>query len=106
LIEVLVSLLVFVIAVLGLTSAGIIAAEQDRMGWTDSRLWTAVHHQLDSLSTVGYENVTAGADTVLGFTMVWDIQGTDPKKIILETLAPNSKGVMVPDTFVTYLADW
>ncbi len=106
LLEVLVAILVLVIAIVGLSYAGIIAVKQDRLGWTDSQLWTAVHHQLDSLRTVGYENVTAGADTVMGFPMVWDVQGTDPKKIILEALAPNSKAEAVPDTFVTYIANW
>lgn len=106
LIEVLVSLLVFATGLLGLTSAGITTADLDRAGWTDSRVWAAVHHQLDSLSTVGYDNLTAGEGTVLGFPVVWDVKGNDPKKIILVTMAPNSKGVVVPDTFVTYVANW
>ncbi len=105
-VEVLVSLLVFSTAVLGLTSAGITATDLDKAGWTDSRLWAAVHHQLDSLSTVGHDKVTPGSATVLDFPLTWDVKGSDPKKIILVAVAPNWKGEAVPDTFVTYIANW
>ncbi len=104
LVEVLVALLVFTVAVLGLTSAGVVASGQVREGWTDSRLWSAVHTQMDSLVAVGYDAVASGADTVAGYAMVWTVQPGNPKKIVLVTGTANYEGVAEQDTFVTYLA--
>lgn len=104
LVEVLVSLMVFTVAVLGLTTAGFVSSTQVRVGWTDSRLWSAVHTQLDSLTAVGYDAVTSGADSVAGYAMVWTVQAGNPKKIVLVTGTADYDGVATQDTFVTYLA--
>ncbi len=104
--EVLASLMLISVVILGLTSAGVIAGDQLRTSRADTRVWTAVQFQLDALSAQGYDNVTAGTDTVQGYPMSWDVQGTNPKKIIMTVLVKNRKGAAVPDTFVTYLADW
>lgn len=37
--------------------------------------------------------------------MSWTVQGTNPKKVILVD-AKKSTGQVVPDTIVTYLANW
>ncbi len=165
LIEVLVALLIFSSTVLGLSAMGMVAGKQLRMSRTDMRVWTAVHYQMDKLTAIGYDNLTAGAETVQGSGMSWEIwapgfvslsaafdtfcnglvggakttclaapdwgmycaglpaakqatcsaalaaaqaaagDGTNAKKVILVVYAANSHGVMVPDTFVTYVAD-
>ncbi len=105
-VEVLVSILIFATAILALTTAGVIAGKQLRMSRADVRLWSAVHYRLEALIAQGYDNVAAGSDTVLGYPMSWDVQGTEPKRIILTVQAPTSRGAANPDTFVTYLADW
>ncbi len=105
-IEVLVALVIFSVTVLGLTSAGAIAGGQLRMGRRDIQLWTAVHYQLDWLTAQGYDSVAAGSATVQGYPMSWTVEGTNPKKIILVVDAKKSNGQVVPDTIVTYLADW
>lgn len=98
------SLMVFVVAVVGLSTTGIVSSEQVRAGWTDSRLWSAVHGQMDSLTAVGYEAVASGADTVAGYAMTWTVQPGNPKKIVLVTGTADFEGVAALDTFVTYLA--
>lgn len=105
-VEVLVALLVFVLGVVALSTSGMVAGEQMRAGRSDAHLWAAVHQQFDVIRAQGYDNLTAGADTVHGFPMSWDIQGADPKKIILTATVMSRRGVAVPDTFVTYLHDW
>ena len=167
LIEVLVALLIFSSTVRGLTAMGLVAGKQLRMSRADMRVWTAVHYQMDKLTAMGYDNLTAGAETVQGSSMYWEIlppggagdvsaafaaycngglpaaeeaqclaapdwgtfcnglppgdqaacfadlaaaqaaagAGTNAKKVILVVHAANSHGVMVPDTFVTYVAD-
>lgn len=104
--ELLVALVIFSVTVLGLTSAGVIAGGQLRMGRRDIQLWAAVHYQLDRLTAQGYDSVAAGSATVQGYPMSWTVQGTNPKKVILVVDAKKSTGQVVPDTIVTYLADW
>ncbi len=38
--------------------------------------------------------------------MSWTVQGKNPKKVILVVDAKKSTGQVVPDTIVTYLANW
>ncbi len=165
LIEVLVALLIFSSTVLGLTAMGMVAGKQLLTSRNDMRVWTAVHYQMDKLTAMGYDGLTAGAETVQGSSMSWEIHapgfvstsaafaafcntlagaakanclaapnfgaycgglagaeqatciaaqtaaeaaagpGTKAKKVILVVHAANSQGVLVPDTFVTYVAD-
>jgi Tfp pilus assembly protein PilV len=105
LLEVTVAVLILSLVLLGLTSAGVVASAQLRMGREDVTTWTAVHYQMDKLLAQGYDNVTAGTATVHGHDMSWVVQGTNPKKVILVVQVKNSTGAIVPDTFVTYLAD-
>ena len=104
--EVLVALLIFAVAIVALTSAGVIAGTQLRMSRADVHLWAAARYKLEELTALGYDNVTAGSDTVQGYAMTWKVQGTDPKKIVLTVQAKNGKGDAVADTIVTQLADW
>ena len=168
LIEVLVALLIFSSTVLGLTAMGMVAGKQLLTSRNDMRVWTAVHYQMDKLTAMGYDGLTAGAETVQGSSMSWEIHapggvgdvsaafaaycnggwpaaeeaqclaapdwgtfcsglppggqvtacfadlsaaqaavgaGTNAKKVILVVHVANSQGVLVPDTFVTYVAD-
>lgn len=103
--EVLLSLMLFSVAVLGLSWAGMTASAQLRASRSDIQVWTAARNQLDELTALGYDSVTAGTDTVGGYPISWDVQGANPKKIILVVQARNRSGTLVPDTFVTYMAD-
>lgn len=105
-VEVLVSLLIFSVVVIGLSAAGVIAADSIRASRSDTQMAAAVHYQFDVLKAQGYDNLAAGSDTVHGIPMSWEIQGGAPKRIILTVKTIDRKGVLVPDTFVTYLADW
>ncbi len=105
LLEVLVSVLLFSFVILGLTAAGIIAGAQLRRSGADIGAATAVYYQLEKLTAEGYDSVSAGSATVQGYPMSWDVLGTDPKRVVLVVQFDNGKGVVRPDTFVTYLAD-
>ncbi len=106
LIEVVVALVVFTAAVLALSTSGLLAGRQIQMGRVDSRVWTAAQSQMERIKAQGYDNVTAGSATVQGYPMSWTVLGTDPKKVTLAVQVTDWRGVVVPDTFVTYLADW
>ena len=60
---------------------------------------------MEKLLAQGYTNVVSGSDTVQGFPVVWNVTGTDPKKILLVIDRTTLMGVVRPDSFVTYLAN-
>ncbi len=106
LIEVMVSVIVFSIGVLGLTSAGLVAAKHMKMSQAYMTVQTVAAYQLERVTAQGYDGVTSGSATVRGTPVAWDVTGADPKKVVLVIQAKTWRGDVVPDTFVTYLADW
>lgn len=105
-VEVIVSLMVFSMGVLAVTSAGVISGSHLRASRSDVQAWAAVHRKLDELTALGYDQVSSGAGTVNGYALEWEVEDGDPKKIILTILIPDRHGVASPDTFITYLAEW
>jgi Tfp pilus assembly protein PilV len=105
LVEILIGVIILSVALLGLAAAGGVAARQVYMGRVDMGRWAALQQQLESLVAQGYDNVTAGSDTIQGYAMTWTVSGTDPKQIVLVMERENFRGVMVQDTLVTYMAD-
>ena len=105
LIEVIISVLIMALLMGGLVSAGMVAGNQLRVSQTDIRVWKASSYQMEKLLAQGYTNVVSGSDTVQGFPVVWNVTGTDPKKILLVIDRTTLMGVVRPDSFVTYLAN-
>jgi Tfp pilus assembly protein PilV len=105
LVEVLIGVIILSVALLGLAAAGGVAARQVYMGRVDMGRWAALQQQLESLVAQGYDNVTAGSDTIQGYAMSWTVSGTDPKQITLVMTRENFRGETVQDTLVTYMAN-
>ena len=105
LVEVIMAVLVFAVLMGGLTSAGLVAANQLRISQTDVRVWKAATYQLEKLIADGYASVASGSDTIQGLNTVWTVSGTDPKKILLVIDRTTLTGAILPDTFLTYIAD-
>ena len=105
LIEIIMAVLIFSVMMGGVMSAGLVASNQLRAGQNDVRVWKAVTYQLEKLIAEGYSSVSSGSDTVQGYSTVWTVTGTDPKKIILVIDRTTLSGDVRPDSFVTYLAD-
>ncbi|UCC71302.1 MAG: prepilin-type N-terminal cleavage/methylation domain-containing protein [Gemmatimonadota bacterium] len=105
LVEILIAVIILSVALLGLAAAGGVAARQVYMGRVDMGRWAALQQQLESLVAEGYDNVTAGSDTVQGYPMEWAVSGTDPKQITLLMTRENFRGEIVQDTLVTYMAN-
>lgn len=104
-IEVVIAVVIMGILVGGLTSAGVVARSQLTLGQIDVRVWKAASFQMEKILAEGYDNLTAGTDTVQGLALGWTITGTNPKKVVLVVDRPTLVGAIRPDTFVTYVAD-
>lgn len=105
LIEVVVAVLIFSMLMGGLVSAGVVASGQLIVSQNDVRVWKAASYQLEKLVAGGYASLASGSDTIYGYTTVWTVTGTDPKKVVLVIDRKTLAGAVRPDTFVTYLLD-
>lgn len=104
-IEVMVAMMMMVLILGGLISAGTVAANQLRVSQTDMRVWKASTHQMETLMAQDFNAVVSGNDVVNGFNVVWTVTGTNPKEIVLVIDRPTSNREIRPDTFVTYVAE-
>ncbi len=104
-IEVMVALLIFTLAILSLASAGFVASRSLRSGRSYMGAWTTAQSMLDSLTAAGWAALggTSGVDTVQGYPVTWDVQGDDPRRVIL-VVERSVSGKVFADTFVTYVA--
>jgi prepilin-type N-terminal cleavage/methylation domain-containing protein len=105
LVEVLIGVIILSVALLGLAAAGGVAARQVYRGRVDMGRLAALQQELESLVAQGYDNVTAGSDTVQGYPMSWTVTGTNPKQITLVVTREDFRRRTVQDTLVTFLAD-
>ena len=104
LIEVIVAIVLFGITVTSLAQAVFVAGNHLEQGQSDTRMWNAVHFQMETITADGYDALSAGSATVDGYPRKWVVQDIEPKKIILEVTSERF-GTSVKDTFVTYVAD-
>ena len=105
LVEVIMAGVIFAIMMGGLVSAGVMASTQLTTSQNDVRVWKASSYQMEKLIAGGYSSLVSGSDTVQGYSVVWTVTGTDPKKILLVIDRQTLLGDIRPDSFVTYLAD-
>ena len=105
-IEVIVSLVVLAVGILGLAGAAGLAGDQARQGAEVERVAMAAQEALSVVLADGFDNLTAGTDTIAGVHLAWTIQGTSPKVVFLVASRQLASGGMRPDTFVTRVHEW
>ncbi len=105
LVEVLVALLIFTMAILALATAGSIASKTLRSGRSYMGSWAVAQSKLDSLTALGWTALggQSGTETVQGFPVTWNVQGTNPRRVTL-VVQRTLSGTVYADTFVTYVA--
>ncbi len=104
-IEVMVALMIFTLALLSLASAGLVASQTLRSGRSYMGSWSVGQSKLDSLTAAGWTALggTSGVDTVQGYPVTWNVQGTNPRRVTL-VVERSLSGQVFADTFVTYVA--
>ncbi len=106
LIEVIMAVLLMSVVIVGLLTAGILAGTLLRVSRMDSLVYGAAQQQMEELLAAGYAELATGKEVRNGLDLEWEVTGTAPKKVVMSVWRPNSRGVLVPDTFVNYMADW
>jgi Tfp pilus assembly protein PilV len=102
--ELLISVVVIAVGVVGLTSAVGLASTEMRLGKRDTELSMLVADQLETLKGSDHDSVVSGQRVEGPYTLVWNVQGNDPKRVVLVAEYVNADGSSRADTVVTYLA--
>jgi prepilin-type N-terminal cleavage/methylation domain-containing protein len=103
LLEILIGLSIFAIALLALAAAGGVAARQVAMGRSEMHRWAAIQQQVESIVATGYDSVSAGSAVVQGYPMSWTVSGVKPKRVQIITQRKNYAHQTVEDTVVVSL---
>ncbi len=84
LVEILVAIIILSGVLLSLAAASGHAARQIYHSRRELNMWSAVQSQVDSLRSVGFNNLADGSATVEGYPVSWNVTGTDPKTVTLD----------------------
>jgi prepilin-type N-terminal cleavage/methylation domain-containing protein len=104
--EVIVSILVFAVVVLGLLQMALVARQQTRAGQLKTDMWSVAQVTIEEITATSFDSISAGSDNVMGYPVAWTVAGTSPKTVTLVVQRPSVLGGIVADTFVTQVADW
>jgi prepilin-type N-terminal cleavage/methylation domain-containing protein len=81
--ELIVTLLIFSITVLGLGAATVYTSRLLQRSHTQTDGFVAVQWQAETLRNQGYDAVQSGSAPVMGYDVNWDVRGTNPKRVVL-----------------------
>lgn len=102
--EVLISVVIVAIGVVGFVSAVGLSTTELWIGERDTEVSLLMADQAERLKALPYDSVRAGSRDVGDYELVWDVQGGDPKEVILEATYARYGGGQAVDTIVLYIA--
>ena len=102
-VELLISMIIIAIGGVGFAAAVGLMSTELWIGNRDTNVAMLVADQAEFLKSIPYDSVQSGTRTEGDYQMSWTVQGSNPKKVILEaTYARHSSGYMA-DTVVVYI---
>lgn len=106
LIEVLVAITIFAVAILALSSTGLIASHTLRQGRGYMSSAAVARIKLDSLTAVGWAALAGqtGSATVSGYPVSWQVTGANPRSVVV-IVGRQVLGNTYADTFATYVRE-
>lgn len=101
--ELLVSVIIVSIGVVGFVSAVGLASTELWFGRRDSEISMLVTDQLEQIKAMGHDAVQPGERIDGSYRLAWSVAGANPKKVVLVVEYPRSEGGTQGDTLVTYV---
>lgn len=101
--EVLISVVVIVIGVLGFASSIGVVTMQMQYGERNTEVALVAADQLERLRALPYDSVTSGSRTIGDYDVDWDVSGQDPKRVLLTLSFEKRNGDTAADTLVAYV---
>lgn len=102
-IELLISMIIIAIGVVGFATAVGLVATELWIGNRDTRVSMAVAGQAEYLKSIPYDSVQSGSRAEGEYQLSWNVQGSNPKKVILEATYSRRRGGQLADTVVVYI---
>ena len=102
-VEVIIALVIFAIAMTGLVTMSVLGSEQLRVASNEDERWSVTQRKLEELVALDTAALTNGSETLDGYPVSWTVTKGDPTKIVL-VVAPRSASTLSrTDTMVTYV---
>ena len=109
LVEVIVSVTLLSLVLMGLSGAASLGLSQMGKARQDLQYSADVQQVTDSLIAKGYQNVATGSTTIRGRSISWTVTTVNPKSQKIAVIAQRrglvNTGTMYADTITVYLAD-
>ncbi|UCC47488.1 MAG: prepilin-type N-terminal cleavage/methylation domain-containing protein [Gemmatimonadota bacterium] len=101
--ELLISVVIIAIGVVGFASAVGLAATELWMGRRDTEVSMLLTDQAEQLKAMPYDSVKAGSRQVDNYQLNWSVQAGSPKRVVLEATYDRHGGGRMADTVVVYI---
>jgi len=100
LVEVLISVVVIAIGVVGFVTALGLATTELWIGERDTEVSLLLADQAERLKAIPHDSVAGGEREVDDYRLTWSVQGSDPKRVTLAATYPRYGGGEAADTVV------
>jgi Tfp pilus assembly protein PilV len=101
--ELLVSVIVISVGVVGFATAVGLVSTELWYGDRDTNVAMLAADQMERLKSLPYDSLTSGDRTQGSYELEWDVQGADPKKVMLVVGYGTSSFGTRADTLVTFV---
>jgi prepilin-type N-terminal cleavage/methylation domain-containing protein len=101
--ELLISVVIIAIGVVGFASAVGLASTELWMGGRDTEVSMAMTDAAERIKALPYSAVQTDSMTLGQYTVRWDVQPGNPKTVILSTTYFRKTGEALADTIVVYV---
>jgi prepilin-type N-terminal cleavage/methylation domain-containing protein len=101
--ELLISVVIIAIGVVGFASAVGLASTELWMGGRDTEVSMLMSEQAERLKATPYDLVQTDSITSGPYALMWEVQGGNPKRVVLSATIPRKKDGVVADTVVFYV---
>jgi prepilin-type N-terminal cleavage/methylation domain-containing protein len=101
--ELLISVVIIAIGVVGFATAIGLASTELWMGLRDTEVSMLVHDQVEQLKALPYDSVASGVRDEGDYHLDWTVSGGSPKKVVLVAEYNRRNGGQRADTIVVYI---
>ncbi|UCC84215.1 MAG: prepilin-type N-terminal cleavage/methylation domain-containing protein [Gemmatimonadota bacterium] len=101
--ELLISVVIIAIGVVGFASAVGLASTELWMGGRDTEVSLLLIEHAEKLKATPYDSVQTDSTTSGPYTLKWEVQGGNPKRVVLSATIPLKEAGATADTVVIYV---
>ena len=98
--ELLISVVIIAIGVVGFATAVALASTELWMGQRDTEVAMLIVDQAERIKALPFDSVQPGSRVEGNYQLAWQVQGTNPKRIVLVAVFENRRGRQLADTIV------